>query len=640
MILVFGGTTEGRRAAAVLEQAGSPYYYSTRGSGQEVELVHGVRLSGTMDTAAVVAFCREKSIRLIVDAAHPFAEQLHRNLLVAAEEIRIPLIRYDRIYPPHTDDITWCSDYADAIRRLEDAGVRRLLALTGVQTIGRLKPYWQRHDTWFRILDRDSSREIAAAHGFPQERLLQADPRQLAPQQQDVQQLDSQLLLSLRPEAILTKESGISGGFVEKVEAAKAAGIKVFVINRPKVPVPRQLPAPLQLPPRGEGCVSTCHVFRGSEALPPWGELEGGFSPWGELEGGVVNGPHGLRRMVEQLLPDFFPLRSGLTTGTCATAAAVAALCRLQTGATPPEVPVRLPDGETICVPVGYARDYAFCIKDAGDDPDVTNGAEVQASLQPSDHFEIRGGEGVGRFTLPGFDYPPGEAAINRGPRQMLRDNIPGDYIVTISVRGGAELARRTFNPRLGIEGGISVIGVSGIVQPYSEEAFLESIRKCMEVACASGAPRIVLGSGAKSEDALRALYPELPPQAFVQYGNFVGRTLCMATDLDIRSVTLGVMLGKAVKLAAGQLDTHSRHATFDREFLRKLLDESHCDPSLADRITLVRELWDLLPADSLPAFVHTVLDHCLRHCRPLLPDGNLTLLLIDDEGHIHNPEN
>ena len=340
--------------------------------------------------------------------------------------------------------------------------------------------------------------------------------------------------------------------------------------------------------------------------------------------------------MVEQLLPDFFPLRSGLTTGTCATAAAVAALCRLQTGATPPEVPVRLPDGETICVPVGYARDYAFCIKDAGDDPDVTNGAEVQASLQPSDHFEIRGGEGVGRFTLPGFDYPPGEAAINRGPRQMLRDNIPGDYIVTISVRGGAELARRTFNPRLGIEGGISVIGVSGIVQPYSEEAFLESIHKCMEVACASGAPRIVLGSGAKSEDALRALYPELPPQAFVQYGNFVGRTLCMATDLDIRSVTLGVMLGKAVKLAAGQLDTHSRHATFDREFIRKLLDESHCDPSLADRITLVRELWDLLPTDSQPAFVHTVLDHCRRHCRPLFPDGDLTLLLIDDEGHIH----
>jgi cobalt-precorrin-5B (C1)-methyltransferase len=248
----------------------------------------------------------------------------------------------------------------------------------------------------------------------------------------------------------------------------------------------------------------------------------------------------------------------------------------------------------------------------------------------------IKGGDGVGRFTLPGFDFPPGEPAINRGPRQMLRENIPGNYSITISVEHGAELARRTFNPRLGIEGGISIIGVSGIVQPYSEEAFLESIRKCLEVACASGAERIVLGSGAKSENALRALYPELPTQAFVQYGNFVGETLHMAAALGCNSVTLGVMLGKAVKLAAGQLDTHSRRATFDRDFVRRLLIESHCDVALADSITLVRELWDLLPSSALTSFVHIVLDHCRRHCLPLLPNGELTILLIDDEGRIY----
>ena len=340
--------------------------------------------------------------------------------------------------------------------------------------------------------------------------------------------------------------------------------------------------------------------------------------------------------MIEHLLPDFFPLKSGLTTGTCATAAAVAALCRLQTGQTPENVPVRLPDGETISVPVGYSDDYAFCLKDAGDDPDVTNGVEIRASVQPADNFVIKGGDGVGRFTLPGFDFPPGEPAINRGPRQMLRENIPGNYSITISVEHGAELARRTFNPRLGIEGGISIIGVSGIVQPYSEEAFLESIRKCLEVACASGAERIVLGSGAKSENALRALYPELPTQAFVQYGNFVGETLQMAAALGCNSVTLGVMLGKAVKLAAGQLDTHSRRATFDRDFVRQLLIESYCDAALADSVTLVRELWDLLPSSALTPFVHTVLDHCRRHCLPLLPNGELTILLIDDEGRIY----
>ena len=582
MVLVFGGTTEGRKAVAVLEEAGQPFFYSTKTGEQDLILHHGIRIDGAMDEAAMIQFCQTHDVRLLVDAAHPFAAKLHETVAAAATMLQLPAVRYERIFPERDEEVEWVDSLEDI--RWGDGSIR-VLSTLGVQSIARLKPLENAYRQFFyRILPRESSIRLAHEQG--------ATDKQLCFYSEDTDTRET--LQHLQPDVLLLKESGTTGGFVEKVEMAKELKIRVIAIRRPSIP-------------------SLFHT---------------------------VNGPHGLRRMVEQLLPDFFPLRSGLTTGTCATAAAVAALCRLQTGATPPEVPVRLPDGETICVPVGYARDYAFCIKDAGDDPDVTNGAEVQASLQPSDHFEIRGGEGVGRFTLPGFDYPPGEAAINRGPRQMLRDNIPGDYIVTISVRGGAELARRTFNPRLGIEGGISVIGVSGIVQPYSEEAFLESIRKCMEVARASGAPRIVLGSGAKSEDALRALYPELPPQAFVQYGNFVGRTLCMATDLAIRSVTLGVMLGKAVKLAAGQLDTHSRHATFDREFLRQLLDESHCDPSLADRITLVRELWDLLPSASLPAFVHTVLDHCLRHCRPLLPDGNLTLLLIDDDGHIFPHDN
>ena len=584
MILVFGGTTEGRKAVEVLEQAGAPFYYSTRGSEQTVEMVHGIRLMGAMDLQEMVAFCREHSIRLLIDAAHPFAEQLHRNIADVAMQADIPLLRYERIYPPRTPDIHWCRDYADAIRQLEAAGVQRLLALTGVQTIGKLKPYWQHHDCRFRILDRDSSRAIAARHDFPEDRLLT---------------LDSSLGFGNDADAILTKESGLSGGFVGKVETAKAAGMEIFAIERPP------------LYPQTDKSSAKLHF---------------------------VDGPHGLRRTVERLVPDFYPLRSGLTTGTCATAAAVAALCRLQSGQTPEEVAVRLPDGETLYIPVGYADGYAFCIKDAGDDPDITNGAEIRARVEPASEFHILGGEGVGRFTLPGFDFPPGEPAINRGPRQMLRENIKGNYAVTISVRDGDLLARRTFNPRLGIEGGISIIGVSGIVQPYSEEAFLESIRKCVEVACASGSSRIVLGSGAKSENALRRLYPDLPAQAFVQYGNFVGETLRMAAELQIRQATLGVMLGKAVKLAAGQMDTHSRRATFDRDFVRQLLTEAHCDGNLADRITLVRELWQLIPPSELPTFVRVVIHHCRSHCQPLLPHGELTIFLVDDEGNIHHP--
>ena len=258
----------------------------------------------------------------------------------------------------------------------------------------------------------------------------------------------------------------------------------------------------------------------------------------------------------------------------------------------------------------------------------------------------IEGGVGVGRFTLPGFDYPVGESAINKGPREMIRNNLERlitllptgrgrGWVCTISVPQGAEIARRTFNPRLGIEGGISIIGVSGIVKPFSEEAFIDSIRKCMTVAKASGTERVVINSGGKSERFVKALYPALPQQAFVEYGNYIGETLKIAHDLGIRQVTLGVMLGKAVKLAAGHLDTHSRKTTMDLDFIRQMLREADCDTDISG-ITLARELWDMLPDDKKQDFAKTVIGHCAEHCRPLLPDGELTILLIDDNGTIY----
>ena len=339
------------------------------------------------------------------------------------------------------------------------------------------------------------------------------------------------------------------------------------------------------------------------------------------------------------------------------------------------EVPVLLPDGETIMVAVGYGEDYAYCIKEAGDDPDVTNGIEVRASVSTENFLstesgnigiigtcadknpkflnsvdnkmslEIEGGEGVGRFTLPGFDYPPGEAAINKAPREMIRKNVlatinhgdrPHDSLrVTISVPNGEEIAKRTFNPRLGIEGGISIIGVSGIVKPFSEEAFIDSIRKCMEVAKASGSERVVINSGGKSERFVKALYPDLPKQAFVEYGNYIGETLKIANELNIPKVTLGVMLGKAVKLAAGHLDTHSRKTTMDLGFIQQMLEESGITIDISD-ITLARELWERIPSEQLQIYAQTVIRHCAKHCLPLLPNGELTILLIDDNGKIY----
>ncbi len=575
MILVFGGTTEGRKAVEMLEEGGSPYFYSTKTGEQDLTLHHGQRIDGALDAEAMQNFCREHDIHLMVDAAHPFAVQLHQTIAEVSDALKIPAIRYERIFPERDASLEWLDSYEQV-----PYDIKSLLATTGVQSISKLKPLETKGvKVYYRILNRESSITLAQKQGARMEQLCYFEDPKDVPVEAD---------------AILLKESGLSGGFQEKVDAAKAKGMRILVLKRPEAPA----------------------VFK------------------------IVNGPYGLRRAVEKLLPEFYPLHSGLTTGTCATAAAIAATIRLLKNETPEEVPVLLPDGETIHVAVGYGEGYAYCIKDAGDDPDVTNGLEIRASVKPSVTFEILGGEGVGTFTLPGFDYPPGSPAINKAPREMIRQNlaaVTNDLLsITISVPEGEAIAKRTFNPRLGIEGGISIIGVSGIVKPFSEEAFIDSIRKCMNVAKASGTNRVVINSGGKSERFVKALYPDLPQQAFVEYGNYIGETLKMAHELDIREVTLGVMLGKAVKLAAGHLDTHSRKATMDKAFIQQMLHEADCQANL-EKITLARELWQVIPADKIEDFCHVVLQHCMDHCRPLVPQANLTILLIDDDGIIHS---
>ena len=575
MILVFGGTTEGRKAVEVLEEGGSPYFYSTKTGEQDLTLHHGQRIDGALDAEAMQNFCREHDIRLMVDAAHPFAAQLHQTIAEVSDALKIPAIRYERIFPERDASLEWLDSYEQVPH-----DIKTLLATTGVQSISKLKPLEAAGvKVYYRILNRESSIALAQKQGATMEQLCYFEDPKNVPVEAD---------------AILLKESGLSGGFQEKVDAAKAKGMRILVLKRPEAPA----------------------VFK------------------------IVNGPYGLRRAVEKLLPEFYPLHSGLTTGTCATAAAIAATIRLLKNKTPEEVPVLLPDGETIHVAVGYGEGYAYCIKDAGDDPDVTNGLEIRASVKQTVTFEILGGEGVGTFTLPGFDYPPGSPAINKAPREMIRQNLTAltndPLSITISVPEGEAIAKRTFNPRLGIEGGISIIGVSGIVKPFSEEAFIDSIRKYMNVAKASGTNRVVINSGGKSERFVKALYPDLPQQAFVEYGNYIGETLKMAHELDIREVTLGVMLGKAVKLAAGHLDTHSRKATMDKAFIQQMLHEADCQADL-EKITLARELWQVIPADKIEDFCHVVLQHCMDHCRPLVPQANLTILLIDDDGIIHS---
>ena len=349
----------------------------------------------------------------------------------------------------------------------------------------------------------------------------------------------------------------------------------------------------------------------------------------------------------------------------------------------PTEFPVVLPNGETIQVPVepqhhiphsdllengdGMFETSATVIKDAGDDPDITNGMKVVANIAvpfrtddplpedtPQDDYNIIvcGGEGVGVVTMPGLGLELGSSAINDTPREMIKKNVklclerlhiakqPSPILITISIPGGKEIAKRTFNPRLGIEGGISIIGTSGIVKPFSSEAFVNSIRKSMEVAKATRSPRIVISSGAKSERFIKAYYPDLPTQAFVHYGNFIGETLKIAAEEQVPHVTLGVMMGKAVKLAEGNLDTHSKKVTMNKEFIQDLARQTGCsEETLAaiGQMNLARELWDIIPEELLEKFGKALIELCHRHCDPLLPNGELTVLLITENGKIYS---
>ena len=595
MILVFGGTTEGRKAVDVLEEAGKAYFYSTKTGEQELTLHHGLRTDGAMDAEAMRGFCREHDIRLIVDAAHPFAATLHSTILEVAAAQGIPVVRYERIYPPRDPDITWIDDYAQV-----PTDINSLLATTGVQSISKLK--WLETKgvkVVYRILDRESSIVLAKAQGARDDQLCYYE---------DGHTID------IDADAILLKESGESGGFTEKVNAARAKGMRVIAIRRPE-------PHPQTPSPRGEG---KAYGGEGSSIIP-------------QLS--IVNGPHGLRRAVEQLLPEFFPLKSGLTTGTCATAAVVAATRQLLTGEQPATVPIRLADGETIDVAVGYADGCAYCIKDFSDDPDVTRGCRVFAKVKPrsqalpSGPGEVRflQGEGVGRVTLPGLGIPVGEPAINPVPRQMMTEAVRAltdqALDITISVEHGRELAERTFNPRVGVVDGISIIGTSGIVKPLSNDAFIESIGRELQVARAMGCEAVGLASGKRGEEALLSMEPSL---RVIHYGNFIGAALEKAHALGFCRVVLGIMLGKAVKLAEGHLDTHSHKVLMNKAFLAAVAAEADVKDGAAilEGITLARELWTLMP----PAFFDHLRQHCYETCRPVFPDGDLDIHIIRNE--------
>ncbi|MDX1540655.1 MAG: cobalt-precorrin-5B (C(1))-methyltransferase [Geminicoccaceae bacterium] len=314
------------------------------------------------------------------------------------------------------------------------------------------------------------------------------------------------------------------------------------------------------------------------------------------------------------------PLRRGWTTGTCAAAATKAAYLALLTQRFPDPVAIQLPGGERpVFDLVGKQlrpdRAEAAVVKDAGDDPDVTHGAVVRAAVarsEPGSGVLFVAGEGVGVVTRPGLPIPVGEPAINPKPRELIRRIIAGiardqgdagDVEVTISIPGGEVLAARTANRRLGIVGGLSILGTTGIVVPYSCAAWIHSIHRGIDVARAAEIEHLALATGSTSERAVQALYG-LSDLALIDMGDFVGGTLKYLRRHPVRRVTLAGGFGKLAKLAVGHLDLHSDRSRVDLSALARMLEaEGATGDVLHDARSAVSagEVLELARAQGLP---------------------------------------
>ena len=347
-------------------------------------------------------------------------------------------------------------------------------------------------------------------------------------------------------------------------------------------------------------------------------------------------------------------LRRGWTTGACAAAATKAAYLALLTGRFPDTVQITLPKGEQPSFDLeetglknGEAR--AAVLKDAGDDPDVTHGALIEVSVrrcEPGSGVIFIAGNGVGVVTLPGLPVSVGEPAINPGPRKLIAKLIEdiardhgdhGDVEITISIPGGDIIAKKTANERLGIVGGLSILGTTGVVVPFSCAAWIASIHRGIDVARAAGFEHIAASTGSTSERAVKALY-QLPDQALIEMGDFVGGTLKYLRRHPLPRLTLAGGFAKISKMAAGHLNLHSKRSWVDLEELARmleargasaeLLDEAR-EARMASRLLELARYADLPLADDVAARARAfALDQV---------DGRIAIemLIFDRSGHL-----
>ena len=347
------------------------------------------------------------------------------------------------------------------------------------------------------------------------------------------------------------------------------------------------------------------------------------------------------------------PLRSGLTTGSCATATSLAAARLLLGGTCHDAVEIVLPKGKRVQMRLEFCRlsedgAEAGTIKDAGDDPDVTHGALLysRVRLSPEPGVRFCAGQGVGTVTRPGLVLEVGEPAINPVPRRMIGEHLrqlaqehhyAGGFEVTVNVEGGEALALKTMNPRLGILGGLSILGTSGIVRPFSCAAYIASIHQGIDVAKTNGYLHIAACTGNASEDTMRRVY-NLPEIALIEMGDFVGAVLKHLRKVPVDKLSLCGGFGKISKLAAGHMDLHSRHSSIDLPQLADWAGAIGADAGLQSAIRGANTSQQALAMASAAgiALGDAVCQHALDFARSVVPaQVQVEVFAIDRQGGI-----
>ncbi len=341
-------------------------------------------------------------------------------------------------------------------------------------------------------------------------------------------------------------------------------------------------------------------------------------------------------------------LRNGFTTGSCAAAAAKGAALLLRDAAPADQVQIDLP--------AGFAAEFqlhgqklidsaaqCYVIKDAGDDPDVTHGVELHAELCHSDGkgLEIVAGVGIGRVTKPGLAVAVGQLAINPVPRRMIETAIADVFPImtglrlTLSIPDGEQRAQKTLNARLGIVGGLSLLGTSGVVRPISHQAWTDTLEVAIDVAMAAGASPVVLSTGRTSEAAAQQHF-SLPEELFVMMGDHLGYTLAACHRKAVPRLALAAQFAKLLKIACGHEQTHVRHAKLDLGQLLRWGQEIGLDAADCQKLELAntaRQVFETFGAQS--PLVQRVCCEALDVCQKQVPGAELAILLVDYQGQV-----